>query len=141
MASSLENKNATLYELYPRIKARVCARQIRCGSEPARSHRIAWSGRNFVEHHAIAYRNPLTGSFGISLLYILATCGALLLSRYRIVRWYGALNVVGLTIVELVRAYAFCSVWCFYAAILSVIIYWQFRRGGIRPDDRLIPAM
>jgi hypothetical protein len=88
--------------------------------------------RTFIGHHAIAYRNPLTGNFGISLLYILATCGALLLSSHRVVRWYGALNVVGLTAVEIVREYAFASIWCFYAASLSIMIYWQFRRQTIR---------
>ncbi|WP_236036185.1 DUF6629 family protein [Rhizorhabdus histidinilytica] len=85
----------------------------------------------FVEHHSIAYRNQLTGNFGISCLYILATCGALLLSSHRVVRGYGVLNVIGLTIVQIVKEYAFASVWCFYAAILSVIIYWHFNRRNI----------
>jgi len=85
----------------------------------------------FIDHNAIAYRNPLTGNFAISCLFILATCGALLLSTHRVVRAYGALNVIGLTIVEIVKDYAFASVWCFYAAILSVMIYWQFNRRWI----------
>ena len=85
--------------------------------------------RVFVEQHSIAYRNVMTGSLAISLLYILATTGALLLSRYRMVRWYGALNVIALTIVEIVKAETFASVWCFYAALMSVMLYWQFSRG------------
>jgi hypothetical protein len=92
---------------------------------------IAYPTHTFAECHSIAYRNPLTGNFLISCLYILATCGALLLSTHRVVRWYGLLNVVGLTIVDIVKGYAFASVWCFYAAILSVIIYRQFRHGHI----------
>jgi hypothetical protein len=44
-----------------------------------------------------------------------------------VVRWYGVANVICLTIVEIVRDYAFASVWCFYAAAMSAIIYWQFR--------------
>lgn len=84
-----------------------------------------------VEQHSIAYRNPLTGDFRVSLLYILATCGALVLSTHRVVRWYGMLNVIGLTIVQIVKEFAFASVWCFYAAILSVVIYWQFSRRNI----------
>jgi hypothetical protein len=85
----------------------------------------------FIEHHSVSYRNPQTASLPVSLLFILATCGALLLSTHRVVRWYGVLNVVGLTIVQIVRDYAFASVWCFYAAILSVMIYWQFSRQNI----------
>jgi hypothetical protein len=95
---------------------------------------LFYPSRVFIDHAAIAYRNPLTGNLGISLLYIFATCGSLLLSSHRVVRWYGVLNVVGLTIVQLVREYAFASVWCFYAASLSVMIYWQFRRQAIRID-------
>lgn len=92
---------------------------------------VGFPTHTFVEYHSIAYRNPMAGNFFISCLYILATCGALLLSTHRVVMWYGALNVIGLTITQIVREYAFTSVWCFYAAILSVIIYWQFNRGNI----------
>jgi hypothetical protein len=92
---------------------------------------VFYPSQVFVEHHSIVYRNLLTGNFWISCLFILATCGALLLSTHRVVRAYGVLNVIGLTIVEIVRDYAFASVWCFYAAILSVMIYWQFNRRSI----------
>ncbi len=39
--------------------------------------------------------------------------------------------MIGLTIVHLVKGYAFASVWCFYAAVLSVMLYWQFHRRKI----------
>ena len=85
--------------------------------------------RLFIDQHSIAYRNEMTGSLTISLLYILATCGALLLSSFRVVRWYGVVNIVALTIVQIVKAETFASVWCFYAALMSVMLYWQFSRG------------
>jgi hypothetical protein len=84
-----------------------------------------------ADHHSIAYHNPLTRSLPMSGLYIIATCGALVLSTHRVVRMYGVLNVIALILVQLLREYAFASVWCFYAAIMSIIIYWQFRRQGI----------
>jgi hypothetical protein len=87
--------------------------------------------RCVIVQNSVAYHNHMTGNIWISLLYILATCGALLLSSHRVVRWYGALNVVVLTITEIVRQHAFASVWCFYAAIMSVMIYWQFSRRKI----------
>ncbi len=92
---------------------------------------IFYVSQTFVQHRSIAYRNPVTGNLSISLLYILATCGALLLSTHRVVRLYGLLNVIGLTIVHIVKGYAFASVWCFYAAIMSVMIYRQFDRRNI----------
>lgn len=102
---------------------------------------IFYPSRTFIEHHSIAYRNPLTGNLAISCLYVLATCGALLLSTHRVVRAYGVLNVVGLTIVEIVKSYAFASVWCFYAAVLSTMLYYQFVRRNIdieTPNNRSV---
>jgi hypothetical protein len=84
-----------------------------------------------IEGNSIGYHNAMTASLPISLLYIGATCGALLLSSHRVVRWYGALNVVALSITQIVKATTFASVWCFYAASMSIIIYWQFQRGNI----------
>jgi hypothetical protein len=92
---------------------------------------IFFPSQVFIAQNSIAYRNPLTGNFAISLLYILATCGALLLSSHRVVRAYGVFNVVGLSIVEIVKGYAFASVWCFYAATLSLMLYWQFSSRNI----------
>ncbi|MEO6216413.1 MAG: DUF6629 family protein [Sphingomonas sp.] len=49
---------------------------------------IFYPSRVFIEHHSVAYRNPLTASLPVSLLFILATCGALILSSgYRSSSW------------------------------------------------------
>lgn len=92
---------------------------------------IFFDSQCFVEQNSIAYRNPVTGDFGVSLLYILATCGALLMSTHRVVRTYGVLNVIGLSVTQVVKEEAFASVWCFYAAILSVVLYRQFSHKDI----------
>jgi hypothetical protein len=84
-----------------------------------------------IEGNSIGYHNAMTANLPISLLYIGATCGALLLSSHRVVRWYGALNIIVLSITQIVKATTFASVWCFYAASMSIIIYWQFNRGNI----------
>ena len=88
----------------------------------------------FIDHHSIAYRNPLTDSGWVAAGYVAAACGALLLSTHRVVRWFGVLNVIGLTVVMMVRGYAFSSVWCLYAAVLSIMIYWNFSRRHIDID-------
>jgi len=92
---------------------------------------IFFDSRCFIEQNSIAYRNPVTADFGVSVLYILATCGALLMSTHRVVRTYGVLNVIGLSITRIVKEEAFASVWCFYAAILSVVLYRQFSHKDI----------
>ena len=103
---------------------------------------LFYPSQTFVQNHSIAYRNPLTASLFISLLFILATCGALLLSSHRVVRLYGVANAIGLTVVQIVRDYAFASVWCFYAAVMSAMIYWQFRRRTINvgASDRAVAS-
>ena len=50
------------------------------------------------------------------------------------VRWFGIVNVVGLTIVLIVKGYAFTSIWCLYAAVLSIMLYWQFRGRHVDID-------
>ncbi len=96
---------------------------------------VALPSQAFVEHHSIAYRNMMTDTGWIAGTYVVATCGALLLSSHRVVRWFGIANIVGLTIVMIVKGYAFTSVWCLYAAIMSAIIYRQFSGGHIDVVD------
>lgn len=92
---------------------------------------IFFESHCYIEQYSIAYRNQLTGNFAVSLFYILAVCGALLLSSHHVIRWYGVLNVIALTITQIVKEAAFASVWCFFAAVLSIMIYRQFRDGAI----------
>lgn len=105
---------------------------------------IAWPSAAAVAHHSIDYDNARTGGLLIPALYVLTTCGALLLSSHRVVRWYGWLNLAGVSFVLLVQGYAFASVWCFYAAVLSVMLYRQFSRRTIdvrHPNRRLAKAL
>jgi len=41
-----------------------------------------------------------------------------------------------LLVVMLVKRYAFTSVWCAYAAVVSVVIYFFFRRSRTHPMAR-----
>ena len=65
----------------------------------------------------------------VAVLYVTATCGALFFSGFRALVVLGGLNLVGLLIVMLVRRYEFTSLWCAYAAVVSVVIYFFFRRS------------
>lgn len=73
---------------------------------------VAYPSQAFINHHSIAYRNPMTGSGWIAAGYVIATCGALLASSHRVVRWFGVANIIGLAVVMIVKGYAFTSVWC-----------------------------
>ena len=41
------------------------------------------------------------------------------------------MNVAGVVATLALAAYAFTSIWCLYAAIVSVVLYWQFANRKI----------
>lgn len=92
---------------------------------------IAFPTSAMIAHHSIRYVNNPTGGMLLSVTYVLVTCGALILSGHRTVRLFGLLNLAGLSVVVLVKNHAFASVWCFYAALLSIMLYFQFRGRAV----------
>lgn len=82
----------------------------------------------YARHHSIVYTNPATTTTAVAILYVIATCGALFFSGFRYLIIFGFANLIGLIIVAIVMSYAFTSIWCAYAAVISVIIYFHFRR-------------
>lgn len=90
--------------------------------------------------HSLNYDNPLTATWWVALVYVIVTCGSLIASSHRVVMWFGLLNLAGVIVTLLVKQYAFTSIWCLYAAIISVMIYFQFSRRHIdigRPNSQL----
>ena len=90
---------------------------------------IAYPVQVSAAPHGVVYLNRISTTTLVAMLYVTATCGALFFSGFRDLVLLGALNLVGLLIVMLVRRYEFTSIWCAYAAVVSVIIYFFFRRG------------
>jgi hypothetical protein len=88
----------------------------------------------YALNHGIVYLNAKTTTAPIAVLYVLATCGALFFSGFRGLILLGAVNLVGIIVVILVRRYEFTSIWCAYAAVVSVIIYFFFRNGRLRDN-------
>ena len=86
-----------------------------------------------VEGRCLAFRNPVTNHPWVAFTYALPTCGAPLLSSRPVVRAFGAAALAGFAGVLAVKAYALTSVWCLVVAVLSVGLYWQFRRGAFAP--------
>jgi hypothetical protein len=83
--------------------------------------------------HSIVYFNPATTTTTVAVLYVIATCGALLFSGFRYLIALGVANVIGLLVVMGVMRYAFTSIWCAYAAVISVLIYFHFHRRSHMP--------
>jgi hypothetical protein len=66
------------------------------------------------------------------LVYVVVTCGSLLVSRIRNMVIFGVANVAILLAVMAIKRYAFTSVWCAYAAVASVIILAYFWKTSAR---------
>ena len=82
----------------------------------------------YQRHHTIVYADHATTNIAVAVLYVIATCGALFFSGLRYLFAFGVANLVGLLTVSLVMSYAFTSIWCAYAAVISVLIYFHFRQ-------------
>jgi hypothetical protein len=67
--------------------------------------------------------------FGAQLtaLYVIATCGALLACSYRDIATIGALNLIVVPLLMGLTINGFVSLWCFWAAIVSILIARHLR--------------
>lgn len=82
---------------------------------------------NSIDYHI---QTPL-GWVGI-LLYLAATVGPLTISSHARIRWFGAMVTLSIALTTWAFHDAFISVWCFFSAILSAMIYlfyYQRRRA------------
>lgn len=93
-----------------------------------------------VIHRSIEYRTTLIyegliGRWALKLFYAALVVSALMLSTHRHIRRFGLFVALSLIVTYAFFAYAFISVWCFFAAVLSVYLTWVI---VARPADRLI---
>lgn len=89
---------------------------------------LGFDTRIYVQGHSVVYSNPATSHLWIAIAYVIATCGALFASGYRYIVVLGAVKLAGIIVVLYFKEYAFTSVWCAYAAVVSVLIYGHFHR-------------
>lgn len=88
-----------------------------------------------VQHpHALEYQVPLTQGTLWVVLYVVAVIGAPLISGYPSIVMFGALNLVGLTVAAVLYQEAFTSLWCVYAALISLLVLVHMVRRRRLPD-------
>ena len=74
----------------------------------------------------ISYQSPHFYLGAVMTLYVLATCVSSLVSSCKTIRWFGAATFVALLTAYAFYAFWFISVWCFFAAVLSLIVLVHF---------------
>lgn len=78
-----------------------------------------------LENH-IAYESPHFYRVPLMLFYLIATCASCLFSSNKVIQTFGALTLATFIAAYAIHAATFFSVWCFFAAILSLIVLYYF---------------
>jgi hypothetical protein len=93
--------------------------------------------------HCILYTTHTPNDVVLAVLYVVVTCAPAMLSSRRHLRWFGVVVLLGAGAAALVQADDVTSLWCLYAAVVSVLILEHFRRQRAserRPDVGVSPA-
>ena len=88
-----------------------------------------------IEGKHIVYHLPHRHDAFVLTLYIIGTCLTPLLSSYKSIRLFGFVIVIALIVTRLAYMHWFASVWCFFAAMMSAIVFLHFSRQS-SPDDQ-----
>lgn len=82
----------------------------------------------------LSYSTDLRAGLVIVVVYIVATCGSLIMSSYRDVAVFGIVNLVAVGVIAELTIDGFASLWCAWAAIASAAfaIHLRYGRGGTK---------
>ncbi|MET9438778.1 DUF6629 family protein [Streptomyces sp. NPDC006551] len=106
------------------------------------AHRLA-GGRPVtaeVRGHTLGYVLHLPYASPLIAGYLLATVGALLLARDRLLRLLGVLTGVGAVVCVLLWRTEFVSTWCAFAAVASLVLFAWVRGRNPRAPRQLTRA-
>ena len=87
----------------------------------------------------VEYDSPHFYAAAVMTLYLVSTTVSPLLSTHRAVKVFGALALLSFGAAYYFYATWFISVWCFFAALLSIVIYLHFatRRAAAKAGNPL----
>lgn len=79
-----------------------------------------------IIHHSINYKHRVSSYQLVIILYLLATCVPFIFSSYKHLYLAGIIITAGFFVAYFTHLETFASVWCFFAAITSALIYFYF---------------
>ena len=82
----------------------------------------------------IEYLSPHFFAAAVMTLYLISTTVSPILSSHRMITTFGVLALLSFGLVYYFYATWFISVWCFFAALLSGIVYLHFLSPGVPAD-------
>jgi hypothetical protein len=80
----------------------------------------------------IVYDSPHFYIQTIMALYLVATCASSMVSSNRVIQIFGVLSLATFLAAYAIHAATLISVWCFFAAVLSLVVYYYFRTTHAR---------
>jgi len=89
----------------------------------------------------IVYISPHFFTIPVMVLYLAATCFSCFFSSHLFVKLFGGLMLLSFITAYLVHIKALVSIWCFFAAILSLLIYLHFRFRDRGWGQRNLPVL
>jgi hypothetical protein len=84
----------------------------------------------------IVYDSPHFYITEVMVAYLIATCMSSMVSSDRIIQLFGALSLITFVAAYAIHVETMVSVWCFFAAVMSLVIYFYFRKANIKLSDR-----
>lgn len=91
----------------------------------------------------IVYASPHFYLIPVMVMYLAATCVSCFFSSHGFVKLFGVLALLSFIAAYLVHVLALVSIWCFFAAILSLLIYVHLRfrnLGGFEENPAFSPS-
>ena len=85
-------------------------------------------------HNHLSYSTDLRAGLVVVVAYVVATCGALILSSHRDVAAFGVVNLVAVAVLAKLTIDGFASLWCGWAALTSAAfaVHLRYGRGGTK---------
>lgn len=77
-----------------------------------------------IINHSIHYAHQVEGQQFVLAMYLFATCAPFILSSKKLLNLTGTIITIGFFVAFFVYQQTFASVWCFFAAIASGLIYF-----------------
>jgi hypothetical protein len=94
-----------------------------------------------IANQCLTYGNPMGVLPGTLAVYAIVACAPFFVSSDPGIRWIGAAQVLGLAVAWTFYRNNLPSVWCLFAAIVSVLIYARFRENRRLADLGMVKSL
>lgn len=88
---------------------------------------VAVREQSITYDFSFPYRSPIHLPITPAALYALTILVPLLFSSHRLIRIFGVLVILSMVLASETYSYAYVSVWCFFAAVLSFYLVYMIR--------------